>query len=252
MSRAESLLKGFGSTASANLGSRPRDVGIVASSVRLQSVELGRIVPDPNNPRGNLSDDAVEQMAASMKTSGLLQPVRLRWSRVDGKWMVCQGHTRVAAARRLGWKTIDAICYPEETTLATVRRDQLAENLCRTGPDPMATAGALRDMMTDLNCTAEELSVRTGIHKSTVSRFLALLKADPEVQRQVAAGKVSLRQAVVRKPRRARGGRKPRSVDVVLKVSRTQRVVVTCHPDDDVDAILRAALESRANESRAA
>ena len=252
MSKLDQLLKGYAPTVAANLGGRPQDAGVMAAAVRLQTVELSRIIPDPNNPRGELSDAAVEEMADSLRTSGLLQPVRLRWSRVDGAWMVCQGHTRVAGARRLGWSTVDAICYAEETPTATIRRDQLAENLVRTNPDPMATAKALAEIMAEWNVPAVELSARLGIHKSTVSRLLALLKAEPEVQRQVAAGKVSLRQAVVRKPRRARGGRKPRSVNVVLKVSRTQRVVVTCHPDDDVAAILRAALESRKADQRAA
>ena len=125
------------------------------------------------------------------------------------------------------------------------------ENTCRTNPDPLATAGALRELMDLYRCNAAELAERLGLHRSTVSRLLALLKADPEIQRQVAEGNVSLRQAVVRKPRRG-GGRKPRSVDVVLKVSRTKKVVVTCHPDDDVDAILRAALEARKADQRAA
>jgi ParB/RepB/Spo0J family partition protein len=252
MSRVDDLLKGYGSTASANLGKRPRDVGVNASAVRLQSVDLERIKPDPNNPRGEVTDAAVDEMVESLGTSGLLQPIRLRWSAADGAWLVVVGHTRVAAARRLGWTTIDAVTYPEGTELHIIRRDQLAENTVRTNPDPLATAVALRDLMAEYGCNAEELSARTGIHRSTVSRLLSLLKADPEVQRQVAAGSVSLRQAVVRKPRRARGGRKPRTVDVVVKVSRTQRVVVTCHPDDDVDAILRAALESRKADARAA
>lgn len=251
-SKVEQLLRGFGATATTNLGGRPQDAGVTPAAVRLQTVELERIVPDPANPRGELTDAAVEEMAESLRTSGLLQPVRLRWSRADQVWMVCQGHTRVAGARRIGWRTIDAVCYPEETPLTTVRRDQLAENLVRTNPDPMATAVALRELMADWSCNAAELSARLGIHKSTVSRLLALLKADPEIQRQVAEGNVSLRQAVVRKPRRGRGGRKPRTMDVVVKVSRTQRVVVTCHPDDDVSAILRQALELRQAESRAA
>jgi ParB family chromosome partitioning protein len=252
MSRVDDLLRGFGGNATTNLGKRPRDVGVSAAVVRLQTVELERIKPDPNNPRGTVTDAAVEEMAESLRTSGLLQPVRLRWSSADLAWIVCQGHTRVEGARRAGWKTIDAITYPDDTPISVIRRDQLVENTIRTNPDPLATAGALRDMMSDLGCNAEELSVRTGIHKSTVSRLLALLKSDPEVQRQVAEGKVSLRQAVVRKPRRARGGRKPRSVDVVVKLSRTQRVVVTCRPDDDVDQVLRAALEARQAGKRAA
>jgi len=251
MSRVDDLLKGFGSTASANLGTRSRDMGVTPAAVRLQSVELVRIVPDPNNPRGVVKDAAVEEMAESLRVSGLLQPVRLRWSRTESVWIVVVGHTRVLGAGRLGWKTIDAVTYPEDTPLATIRRDQVVENTCRTNPDPLATAGALRELMDLYRCNAAELAERLGLHRSTVSRLLALLKADPEIQRQVAEGNVSLRQAVVRKPRRG-GGRKPRSVDVVLKVSRTQRVVVTCHPDDDVDAILRAALEARKADQRAA
>ena len=251
MSKVHDLLKGYTPTVSANLGGRPQDAGVTPAAVRLQSVELARIVPDPANPRGAVKDAAVDEMAESLRVSGLLQPIRLRWSRADSVWMVVVGHTRVLGAERLGWKTIAAICYPEETTLATIRRDQVVENTCRTNPDPLATAGALRELMDLYGCNAAELAERLGLHKSTVSRLLALLKADPEVQRQVAEGNVSLRQAVVRRPRRG-GGRKPRSVDVVLKLSRTQRVVVTCHPDDDVDAILRAALEARKADQRAA
>lgn len=251
MSKVEDLLKGFGSTASANLGGRPQDAGVTPAAVRLQAVELSRIVPDPNNPRGTVTDSAVDEMAESLRTSGLIQPIRLRWSRAESVWVIVTGHTRVAAAGRLGWPTIDAITYPHETPLATIRRDQLAENLVRTTPDPLSTAGALRDLMADWGCNAADLAARLGIHKSTVSRLLALLKSDPEIQRQVAEGNVSLRQAVVRRPRRGKG-RKPRSVDVVLKLSRNQRVVVTCHPDDDVDSILRAALESRQADKRAA
>ena len=89
MSKLDQLLKGYAPTVAANLGGRPQDAGVMAAAVRLQTVELSRIIPDPNNPRGELSDAAVEEMADSLRTSGLLQPVRLRWSRVDGAWMVC-------------------------------------------------------------------------------------------------------------------------------------------------------------------
>lgn len=251
MSKIESLLRGCGATVAANLGGRPQDAGVQPAAVRLQSVELSRIVPDPNNPRGKVKESAIAEMAESLRVSGLLQPIRARWDRANSRWVVVVGHTRLLGAERLGWQTIDVICYPEETSLATIRRDQVVENTCRTNPDPLPTAHALRDLMAEYGCNAAELSDRVGLHRSTVSRLLALLKADAEVQRAVAEGHVSLRQAVVRKPRKGKG-RKPRTVDVTVKLSRTQRVVVTCSPDDDVDAVLRAALESRAASRRAA
>jgi ParB family chromosome partitioning protein len=249
MSRADQLLKHFGTTAAANLSARAKDVG-VTPGVRLQTITLDRIKPDPANPRRTMEETAVEEMAESLRTCGLLQPIRARWSVADDAWLIATGHTRVAAARKIGWDKIDAITYPDGTPLENIRRDQIVENQVRTNVDPIQTASALRDLMDAWKCSADELSARVGVHRSTVSRLLALLKLDADTQNQVAAGEIKLREAVVRKPRRGKG-RKPRSVEHVIKLSRNQRVVVVCGPDDDVDAILDQAKQHRQHRDAA-
>jgi len=199
----------------------------VETSAKLSRVAVDRLVPDPNNVRGELVPAEIEELAASMAVSGLIQPIRARWKASQSQWVVVSGHKRLAAAKVLGWQQIDVILYPAGATDEEVVRDQLVENLVRSDPDKLSQARRMDELRAMTGCTMEELGARLGLHKGPISRYLALLK--PETP-PASAGTV----------RRARGA--GRAVRWSHRPGRGRVVRVEGRPGDDVVQLLEAAL----------
>lgn len=213
MTRMDDLLKASTHNAATSAGVRASEVG-VTTTARLRSIRLDRLVPDPDNTRGAIDTTAPDmlELVESMRTSGLVQPIRAAWNAALERWQIVCGHKRHAAATVLGWETIDVVCYPPGTPKADIVRDQLVENAVRSNPDKLAVAKRLEEFMRLQGCNATELAGRVGMHKSTVSRYLALLELPPDEQQAVAAGAENMKAAVVRTPRRRRGRRVDRNL----------------------------------------
>lgn len=213
MSRMGDLLKTATGHTTTAVGVRPSEIG-VTNTARLRAIRLDRLVPDPDNTRGPIDTTApdVLELVDSMRTSGLVQPIRAAWNAAAERWQIVCGHKRHAAATVLGWETIDVVCYPPGTPKADIVRDQLVENAVRSNPDKLAVAKRLAEFMRLQGCNATELAGRVGMHKSTVSRYLALLELPPDEQQAVCTGADTMARAVVRTPRRRRGRRTDRNV----------------------------------------
>jgi ParB family transcriptional regulator, chromosome partitioning protein len=156
-------------------------------------LEIDRVQPDPDQPRTEFDSEALEQLAASLRTKGQLAPIRVRWSEEYSTWLIISGERRWRAAQQAGLKTID--CYFQEGELSSTQilEEQLIENLLRVDLRPIEEAVSFEKLMTVNDWTAKDLASALSISPTRVSRALALLKLPHELRVRVEDGELSAR-----------------------------------------------------------
>lgn len=150
-------------------------------------IDIDRIKTNPVQPRFRLDESRLEELAASIRENGILQPVLVRPSK-DGYQLVA-GERRLAAAQRAGLLRIPAVVreVPDERLLELA----LVENIQREQLNPIEEAQACHNLMDTLRMTQEELAARLGKERSTIANALRLLKLPAAVKTLVADGKLS-------------------------------------------------------------
>lgn len=153
---------------------------------------IGSIAPNPRQPRTIFDEEALDELARSIKEIGVLQPVVVREvaREADGpRFELIMGERRWRASQVAGQPTIPAIV--RETDDGDLLRDALLENLHRSQLNPLEEAAAYQQLLDDFGCTHEELAGRIHRSRPQISNTLRLLKLPPLVQRRVAAGVLS-------------------------------------------------------------
>ncbi|RAY14709.1 chromosome partitioning protein ParB [Actinomadura craniellae] len=149
---------------------------------------LDSITPNPRQPRQHFDEDALEELAESIKIVGLLQPVVVR--RVGAEhYELIMGERRWRASKRAEQETIPAII--RETGDDDLLRDALIENLHRQQLNPLEEAAAYQQLLDDFGATHEQLATRIGRSRPHITNTLRLLNLPPAVQRRLAAGVIS-------------------------------------------------------------
>jgi ParB family chromosome partitioning protein len=206
---AESLQRRFGQNLSESLGVRPPSGGTVGMPVPVMGfpretspddgrtrardaghMEIDRIVPDPDQPRKEFSDDAIERLAASLLKHGQLMPIRVRWNPTIGKWVVISGERRYRAATRAGLKTVACVFAEDGLSPSEILQEQIVENLLREDLKPIEQARAYRQLMDLHGWTAKELAGELQVSQGAVSKSLSLLTLPVELQEQVDQGSI--------------------------------------------------------------
>lgn len=157
-------------------------------------IEVGRIAPDPGQPRKTFDEGELTDLAASLRTFGQLQPCVVRWDGAAGTYILLAGERRWRAAKLAGLPALRCVVWEEAggaTDPAAVAEVQLVENAVRADVPPLEQAAAYRDLMGRRGWTAERLAARLSVNPGTVAKALALLRLDPETRDLVAAGAVS-------------------------------------------------------------
>ncbi len=158
-------------------------------------VDVGQVVPDPDQPRAEFSDEALDRLAASIRDHGQLAPIRVRWAAALGKWVIIVGERRWRATRRAGLAAIDCVFVDGDLSRGELLSQQLIENLLREDLRPVEEAKAFRELI-DLNgWTGKQLADALRVPPSKVSRTLALLDLPNDLQRRVEAGDLPARAA---------------------------------------------------------
>lgn len=222
------------------------------SSLRLLSVDT--ITPNPDQPRQVFDPDQINELAASIATVGLLQPIVVR-PLPTGAYELVMGERRLRAAKQAGLTDIPAIVRPTEQ--ADRLRDALLENLHRVDLNPLEEAAAYQQLLTDFGCTQEQLSARIGRSRPQISNTIRLLKLPAPVQRRVAAGVLSAghaRALLSLSDPAAMEGLAARIVAEGLSVRATEEAVVLWRdtPEAPVPARPRPAGDTAANAEAAA
>ena len=153
-----------------------------------RNIPLGKIAPNPMQPREQFDDAGLQELAESFKSQGVLQPVLVRKA-PDG-FVLIAGERRYRAAHIAGLETIPAVIL-EETDDAEMLQIALVENLQREDLNPLEAAGAFRKLMDDGGLTQNQLAMKIGKSRAAVANILRLLTLPEKVKALISSGKLS-------------------------------------------------------------
>lgn len=162
-----------------------------ASPAVAQELAIGSIVANPRQPRKAFDNNALQDLSASLKRSGVLQPVVVR--RYGQQFQIVVGERRWRAAQMAGLTHIPAVV--REATDAETLELALVENLLREDLNPMEEAEAYQRLLTEFSWTQEELGQRVGKDRSSVANCLRLLKLPELIQADLRAGRLTMGHA---------------------------------------------------------
>ena len=159
---------------------------------RMEEIDVDSIIPNPKQPRTIFDDDALEELADSIATLGLIQPITVRREQ-NGKYIIISGERRWRASRLAGRKTIPA--YIREADDKELHEMALVENIQRQDLNAMEIAISLQRLIDECGVTQETVAQRVGKKRSTVANYLRLMTMCPEVQAALKAGQISMGHA---------------------------------------------------------
>lgn len=151
-------------------------------------IDINKIKPNPNQPRKNFDQDALNELAASIKVHGIVQPIVLN-QQPDGQYLIIAGERRWRAANICGLKTVPAVI--KNYTDKQIKEISIIENLQREDLNPIEAARAIKELMDEYGLTQETVSDRIGKSRSNVANTLRLLSLYPDVMEMVEKGKIS-------------------------------------------------------------
>ncbi len=151
-------------------------------------IPLENIVANPRQPRTKFDQEAIEELAASIKQLGVIQPITVR--KKGKKFDLISGERRLRAAKLAGLKTIPA--YIRLADDRDMLEMALVENIQREDLDPIEIALSFQAMIDQLNLTQDEMSKRVGKKRSTITNYLRLLKLDPIIQSGIRDNFISM------------------------------------------------------------
>jgi ParB family chromosome partitioning protein len=155
-------------------------------------IEIGKILPNENQPRKVFRDEALKELASSIKEKGVLQPVIV--SRIgDGNFRLIAGERRWRASSLAGLKRIPALI--KEVSSQDAIEIALIENIQREELNAIETADAFYSLMQDFKLTQEALAERVGKDRATVANYLRILKLPGEIKALINDGSLSLGHA---------------------------------------------------------
>ncbi|WP_318342633.1 ParB/RepB/Spo0J family partition protein [Flagellimonas baculiformis] len=150
----------------------------------IESIEM-----NPFQPRSNFNDEALEELASSIRELGIIQPITVR--KLDfNKFQLVSGERRYRASKLVGLETIPAyirIANDQESLEMA-----LVENIQRQDLDPIEIALSYQRLIDEIQITQEKLSDRVGKKRSTITNYLRLLKLDPIIQTGMRDGFISM------------------------------------------------------------
>jgi ParB family transcriptional regulator, chromosome partitioning protein len=216
-------------------------------------VDIDLIDPSPYQPRTRFREDALEELARSIRSSGIVQPLVAR--RIGNRFQLIAGERRWRAAQRAGLTRVPVVArnVPEEMALEMT----LVENLQREDLNPIEQAHAFQRLTDEFHLTQEQVADRTGKDRATIANALRLLKLEAPIQDLLEEGRLSaghgrallgIADSKIRVSlchRIARGGMTVRQVE---RFAARSSKAVTAPASPSVDPNTKAALEELQRE----
>ncbi|CAM1339913.1 ParB/RepB/Spo0J family partition protein [Tenacibaculum aestuarii] len=152
-------------------------------------IDINSIEVNPYQPRTYFDEEALRELASSIKELGVIQPITVRKLSSD-KFQLVSGERRFRASKLIGNKTVPA--YIRLANDQEMLEMALVENIQRKNLDPIEVALSYQRLIDEIQLTQEELSTRVGKKRSTVTNYLRLLKLDPIIQTGMRDGFISM------------------------------------------------------------
>ena len=157
-------------------------------------IPVDMIEPNPFQPRMSFDQDALEELADSIKTLGLIQPITVR-RREGNRYQIISGERRFRACRLAGMDMIPA--YIRDANDQGMLEMAIVENIQRENLDPIEVAMSYQRLIEECNLTQEQMAVRVGKKRASVTNYLRLLKLPAKLQHDLKVGLLSVGHAKV-------------------------------------------------------
>ena len=193
------------------------------SVARLEEIAVGDIIPNPNQPRTNFDQEALAELADSIRTLGLIQPITVKKD-VAGKYMIISGERRWRASQAAGLEKVPA--YIREVDEVELHEMALVENIQRQDLNAMEIAISLGRLIDECGVTQENVAQRVGKKRSTVANYLRLLQMSPEIQAALKEDAISMghAKAIASAPEEAQSALLRKCVRKGLSVRATEQL----------------------------
>ncbi len=165
---------------------------VVEKATSINRIAIGSISINPKQPRRDFDEQALNELAASIKLHDIIQPITVSQLK-DGKYQLISGERRFRASKIAGLKDIPA--YIRQANDQQLLELALLENLQREDLNAIEIALSYKRMMDELSYTQEQVAERMGKERSTVTNYIRLLKLPPDIQLAVRNGSLSMGHA---------------------------------------------------------
>ena len=159
---------------------------------RMAEIDIARIIPNPTQPRTQFDEEALDELADSIRQLGVIQPVTVKKAE-DGKYIIISGERRWRAAQRADLQVLPA--YIREVDDENLHAMALVENIQRQDLNAIEIALGMQRLIDECHLTQDALSEKVGKKRSSVSNYLRLLKLPDEVQLALKEGLISMGHA---------------------------------------------------------
>ncbi len=183
--------KGLGRGLDAIFGSDLPDAKLKPMT-EMAEIDIAQIIPNPTQPRTQFDEEALDELADSIRQLGVIQPVTVKKS-AEGKYILISGERRWRAAQRADLKSLPA--YIREVDDENLHAMALVENIQRQDLNAIEIALGMQRLIDECSLTQDALSEKVGKKRSSVSNYLRLLKLPDEVQLALKEGLISMGHA---------------------------------------------------------
>lgn len=185
LGRGLESLFGFYEDESNNIITKQEEKKVLADGV--SELEIDKIYPNPNQPRKHFDEEALRELASSIKIHGVIQPLVV--NKENDGYMIIAGERRWRASKQAGLDKVPVVI--KNYTEKQVKEISIIENLQREDLNPIEAARAIKQLMDEYNLTQEVVSDRIGKSRSNVANTLRLLSLYPDVIKMVEDGRLS-------------------------------------------------------------
>ena len=163
-------------------------------SADILRIPVDMVEPNPFQPRMSFDQDALEELADSIRTLGLIQPITVR-RKSESRYQIISGERRFRACRLAGMEMVPA--YIRDTNDQGMLEMAIVENIQREDLDPIEIAMSYQRLIEECSLTQEQMAVRVGKKRASVTNYLRLLKLPAKIQHDLKVGILSVGHAKV-------------------------------------------------------
>ena len=196
MAKRSALGRGLGALLGEDTLKETRQIHRIISGnpAAVAGIPLDQIVPNPYQPREDFDPEALQELAGSIRTLGIIQPLTLRQTGPTS-YQIISGERRYRAAKAAGLTEVPA--YIRQADDAAMLEMAIVENTQREDLDPVETALSFQRLIDECNLTQEAMALRVGKKRTTITNYLRLLRLPDTVQKALKDGKISVGHAKV-------------------------------------------------------